>query len=146
MAKFDVEAAYRNIPIHPEDRFMFGMKWRGQFYVDLVLPFGLRSAPFLFYTVAPAVHWILSSTYQVAPLLHYLDDFLTLGPPDSTQYQVHVSTAFDVFRRLDLPLHPSKCMGPSTTLVFLGIELDCSDAASILGWTGALFIARSSNP
>ena len=28
MAKFDVEAAYRNIPVHPSDRFLLGMKWR----------------------------------------------------------------------------------------------------------------------
>lgn len=26
MAKFDVEAAYRNIAIHPSDRFLLGMK------------------------------------------------------------------------------------------------------------------------
>ena len=35
MAKFDVEAAYRNIPVHPDDRYLLGMKWRGQFFVDL---------------------------------------------------------------------------------------------------------------
>ena len=47
MAKFDVEAAYRNMPVHPFHRVLLGMKWRGQFYVDLGLPFGLRSAPFI---------------------------------------------------------------------------------------------------
>ena len=41
MAKFDVEAAYRNIAVHPEDRFLLGMKWRGKYFVDLALPFGL---------------------------------------------------------------------------------------------------------
>ena len=45
MAKFDVEAAYQNIAIHPSDRFLLGMKWHRKFYVDLALPFGLRSAP-----------------------------------------------------------------------------------------------------
>ena len=38
MAKFDVEAAYRNVPVHPSYRVLLGMKWRDQFYVDLVLP------------------------------------------------------------------------------------------------------------
>ena len=42
MAKFDVEAAYRNIPVHPTDPFLLGMKWRDSYYVDLTLPFGLR--------------------------------------------------------------------------------------------------------
>jgi len=45
MAKFDVEAAYRNIAVHPSDRYLLGMKWRNLYYVDLAPPFGLRSAP-----------------------------------------------------------------------------------------------------
>ena len=27
LAKFDVESAYRNIPVHPEDCYLLGMKW-----------------------------------------------------------------------------------------------------------------------
>ena len=41
MAKFDVEAAYRNIAVHPSDRYLLGMRWRKHYYVDLALPFGL---------------------------------------------------------------------------------------------------------
>ena len=97
MAKFDVQAAYRNVPIHPDDRFLLGMKWRDKLYVDLVLPFGLRSAPIIFDSVAEAVEWILKHNYAVDPLFHYLDDFLTLGPPNSPLCQSHVDTAFSVF-------------------------------------------------
>ena len=39
MEKFDVEAAYRNIAVHPTDRYLLGMKWRGQYYVDVVVCF-----------------------------------------------------------------------------------------------------------
>ena len=49
MATFDVESTYQNIPFHPDERFLLGMKWHGQFYVDLSLPFGLRSAPVFFF-------------------------------------------------------------------------------------------------
>ena len=55
MEKFDVESAYRNIPISPMDRHLLGLKWRGKHYVDLVLPFGLRSSPFIFNSVADLV-------------------------------------------------------------------------------------------
>ena len=41
MTKFDVEAAYHNIAVHPVDHFLSGMKWQGQCYVDLTLPFAL---------------------------------------------------------------------------------------------------------
>ena len=83
MAKFDVEAAYRNIAVHPADRYFLGMKWRGHYYVDLTLPFGLRSAPYIFNSVASLVEWILFITtrFQIcyitwmtssrlAPLIH----------------------------------------------------------------------------
>ena len=80
MAKFDVEAAYRNVPVHPSHRVLLGMKWRDQFYVDLVLPFGLRSAPFIFNSIADMVEWILVTSYQIPDLLHYLDDFITAEP------------------------------------------------------------------
>ena len=80
MAEFDVEAAYRNIAIHPSDRFLLGIKCRSKFYVDLALPFGLRSAPYIFNCVAELVEWILVNNYKVPDLLHYLDDFITAGP------------------------------------------------------------------
>ncbi len=28
MAKFDVESAYRNVAMRPDERFLFGMRWR----------------------------------------------------------------------------------------------------------------------
>ena len=31
MAKFDVKAVYRNIPIHPNDCYLLGMKWCDHF-------------------------------------------------------------------------------------------------------------------
>ena len=94
MAKFYVLSAYRNISIHPDDRQLLGMFWRDNFYVDLTLPFGLRSAPFIFDSVASMVEWILRTNYHIRFLFHYLDD----------------------------PLHPGKCKGSSSTLVFLGIS------------------------
>ena len=124
MAKFDVESAYRNVPVHPSDRYLLGMKWRNQYYVDLALPFGLRSAPFIFNAIADMVEWILVHSYQIPDLLHYLDDFITAGPPESPQCANNLSIAISVCQRLGLPLHPGKCVGPSTVLVVLGIELD----------------------
>ena len=47
MAKLDIKQAYRNIPVHPKDRHLLGMLWKGEVFVDMVLPFRLRSAPLL---------------------------------------------------------------------------------------------------
>ena len=36
MAKIDVEHAYRNITVHPDDRYLLGMKWENETFVDCV--------------------------------------------------------------------------------------------------------------
>ncbi len=45
VAKTDIQAAYRLVPVHPEDRPLLGVRWYDDYYVDRMLPFGLRSAP-----------------------------------------------------------------------------------------------------
>lgn len=78
MAKFDVQSV---VPVHPEDRYLLGISWRGQVYVDAALPFGLRSASKIFMVLADAMEWIFKKN-GIADIWHYLDDFTTVGPPD----------------------------------------------------------------
>ena len=49
LVKSDVESAYRNIPVHLLDRYLLGMKWQGNYFINMALPFGLRFAPFIFF-------------------------------------------------------------------------------------------------
>ncbi len=83
-AKFDVEGAFRTVPIHPDDRLLLGMQWEGHTYVDKVLSFGLRSSPKLYNAIADALLWILE-IYDDVKAIHYLDDFLLFGAPHSDQ-------------------------------------------------------------
>ena len=75
LAKFGVESAYRLIPVHPNDRHLLGMRWRGGLYINTAIPFGLRSAPKIFNAVADAIQWISG----VESVIHYLDDYLIIG-------------------------------------------------------------------
>ena len=52
IVKLDLESAYCIVPVHPDDRPLLGMAWKGSWYMDTVLPFGLRSAPKIFNVVA----------------------------------------------------------------------------------------------
>ena len=124
MAKFDVEAAYSNIAVHPDDHYLPGMKWHDQFFVDLALTFGLCSAPYILNWVADLVEWIIRNKYRVADTMHFLDDFIMASPADSLQCSQNLQTSLAVGRSLGLPLHPNKCIGPSTRLIVLGIELN----------------------
>ena len=80
MAKFNVQNAYRIMPVHTEDRHLLDIKWRDAFYVDMVLPFGVRSAPYIFRCITDLVEWVPKRNYDVTFLMHYLDDFHPLGP------------------------------------------------------------------
>ena len=48
MAKVDIKSAFRLILVHPADRHLLGLHWEDHTFVDMVLPFGLRSAPKIF--------------------------------------------------------------------------------------------------
>lgn len=57
-------------------------------------------------------------------MLHYLDDFITVGPLDSPLCAQYLQTAFNVSEQPGLPLHPATCAGPSPVLTILGTGLD----------------------
>ena len=123
LAKIDIAHAYRNIPAHPQDRHLLGMMWDSSLYVDTVLPFGLRSAPKIFSLIADTLEWILIHR-GVKYLIHYLDDFLTAGSPNSKECYENLRQLTQVCQKLGLPLAMEKVEGPVSILVFLGILLN----------------------
>ena len=83
LAKLDIKSVYRFVPVHPSDWKLLGIRWRGALYVDCMLLFSLRSAPKIFTAVADALEWIILQR-GITAVDHYLDDFVTMGPPNST--------------------------------------------------------------
>ena len=123
MAKLDIKSAYRLLPVHPDDRPLLGIRWQGRVYVDGMLPFGLRSAPKIFTAVADALEWCLRQS-GVQEIDHYLDDFVTIGPPQSPVCATNLDRIMEVCQVLGVPLAAEKLAGPTTCLEFLGIEVD----------------------
>ena len=101
------------------------MVWEGALFIDTALPFSLRSAPKIFNAVADAVEWILKEA-GVSVVFHYLDDFLLIGAPNSTECAQALSILLKTFGQLGLPIALDKLEGPTTLLTFLGLELDSS--------------------
>jgi len=124
MSKIDLKNAFHLIPVHPHDWHLLGMRWRGKFYMETFLLFGLRSAPFLFNQFSDALHWILQHNYGVQYLLHYLDDLFKAGEPATQECADNLSAMLAVCNRLSAPVKPSKVEGPTTRLTFLGIVID----------------------
>ena len=123
LAKFDLESAYRQIPVHPQDRLLLGVMLGGQHYVDGALPFGLRSAPKLFNAVADALLWIMGQ-HGVKEAMHYLDDFLVFGSPGSQECEKALDISLQLCKQLGVLVAPQKLEGPETALSFLGILID----------------------
>ncbi len=123
IAKIDIESAFRNIPVHPHDRHLLGMVWHGELFVDTVLPFGLRSAPKIFNSIADGLQWVAIAR-GTSYLDHFLDDYITIGSPHSNECARNLGVLIDTCSILRLPIAPDKLEGPSTCLTFLGIELD----------------------
>ena len=123
LAKTDVESAYHLIPVHPEDRWLQAVEWQGSYYVDPMLPFGLRSAPTIFNAVADALEWCLRDR-GVRHIYHYLDDFTVIGPPRSPVCAEAVDILNRTYAELGVPISEHKRDGPTTCLTYLGIEVD----------------------
>ena len=131
LAKLDVKSAYRNIPVHPDDRYLLGIQWQGKTFVDTCLPFGLRSAPKLFNAVADALEWIIVNEgggVQVEFVIHYLDDFLFGGRPGGRPGPEVCGRVLDLVLRLcqvvGFPVMQEKVLGPATVIDFLGFIID----------------------
>ena len=123
MAKIDIESAYRLIPVHPIDRPLQAMEWKGQIYIDPMLPFGLRSAPKLFNAVADALEWHLKQR-GIQHVFHYLDDFIVVARPASSDCRKAIGILNEACAYLSVPIADHKRDGPTTCLTFLGIEVD----------------------
>ena len=123
LAMIDIEAAYRLVPVHPDDRPLLGLRWNGEVYCDAMLPFGLRSAAKIFNALADALEWTIRQK-GATHIAHYLDDFVIVGAPDSSQCADSLNVVTSTCRELGVPLSTAKCEGPTTRLTFLGIELD----------------------
>ena len=126
LAKIDLLNAYRVIPVHPDDHPLLAVRWGQGTFIDTALPFGLRSAPKIFSAFADALAWVLGSK-GIKWQLHYLDDFLFCGPPDSSVCAVVLEQALETCADLGVPVAMHKTEGPSTRLTFLGIQIDTED-------------------
>ncbi len=122
LAKIDITSAFKVMPIHPDAWHLFGVQWAGKFYFAVRLTFGFKSSPKIFDMLSEAICWILSNNYAIPHLIHLLDDFLIISPPEAIP--APISSQSKIFSELGIPIAQEKTLGPATSIEFLGINLD----------------------
>ena len=129
LLKKDLKAAFRQVPISSIDWPLFIFFWRGKYYADLFLPFGLRTSPRIYNLFGEAIHWTLEDTHNWS-ISHYVDDFLAVFPPNTNPSEK--SAIFDkICTDFGFPTEPSKDeMG--TVVSHLGFEIDTSSMTATL--------------
>ncbi|KAJ1103598.1 hypothetical protein NDU88_001019 [Pleurodeles waltl] len=83
LAKTDIESAFRLLPVHPDDYHLLGFQFRGEYYFDQCMPMGCSISCSYFEQFSSFLQWVLSQRTGHREVIHYLDDFLILGPPNS---------------------------------------------------------------
>ena len=87
------------------------------------MPMGCSGSCRTFEAFSTAVEWIAREKLLIDKLLHLLDDFLII----SSTYDVskaHLALFIRLCDFLGIPIAPDRTFGPSTLLMFAGIELD----------------------
>lgn len=123
----DIKAAYRSISIFPSHRKYQGFKWSmgsegPRYYMDTRLCFGLKCAPFIFNEISDFIVQCMSRRGH-NNIINYLDDYFCWGPT----FESCAATQNALIRllgQLGFMVAWSKCSSPSTTCVFLGIQID----------------------
>jgi hypothetical protein len=123
----DLKRAFRRIVVCADDTLLLGFMFDGVGYLDLRLPFGSRSSPFIYNRFDESIHWI--SERLGVSVDHFLDDFFGAQGLGSLELAHRDRTVLrTICRAVGLTPHdigkPGKDIPPCTRAVILGVEID----------------------
>lgn len=121
--KCDLKAAYRQFPVDPYDYPLLGSYWKDNYYFDIVLPMGLRSAAMACQRITNAITYICAEHgYTV---VNYLDDFQ--GVEEGDKAVKGFAYLQDLLNKLGVEESKKKACPPSTIVTCLGVEFDTNN-------------------
>lgn len=130
MSKLDLEKYFNQLPLHPDDWLLLGVRIPDDFsdptsplrsYLSAYAQFGGSPFPALANAIMSAVSAILRS--HGIPNVFLTDDIFVCGATRE-ECQANVDKAIAIIRHLGLKLQMDKVPAPSQRMTFLGILLD----------------------
>lgn len=122
LTKTDLKSAFRQLPVHPSDLHLLGIRLDGFWFIDSCIPFGLSIACKLFKNFSTALHWHVAKIISAA-IIHYLDDYL-FGGKSHVECGQKLQAFMDFCQELGFPVAADKTAGPAQIMVFLGMTMD----------------------
>lgn len=124
LAKSDIKSAFRLLPIAPESFSSLGFCFEEKFFYDMCLPMGCSLSCRYFETFATFLQWVVTYESGCEGIIHYLDDFLFIGPPDSPICSLLLELFLNIAQHFGVPIATEKTIFPDTVIEFLGINID----------------------
>ena len=126
LGKTDIRGAYRLLPISRDAHKYLGFKFDDAIFIDTCLSMGLKSAPSIFEKFGKFLCKCAQAHYgRGQAVFSYLDDFFFCQAAPAADGRFEPLEIFvDLCNYLRVPLAEDKTMGPTTRIVFLGLEID----------------------
>jgi hypothetical protein len=125
LAKFDIQDAFRMVPVHKSCWKYLGMSVGGAYFVDTRLPMGCGTSCAIFQAISSALCWMMEQRCPGVRVFGYLDDFLLVSEGLFAANN-HMSQFALLCEELGVPIAHNKTQGPCASLVFLGIGIDAA--------------------
>ena len=124
IGKIDCQKAFRLLPCYLGDIDLLGFTLKGQYFVDKMMPMGLKIACRCWECFAKFLNWLICHRTGSEDIDHYLDDFFFAGQAQSDSCKTLMGEFLVMCRELGVLIAQEKTEGHSTCLVFLGYLLD----------------------
>jgi hypothetical protein len=127
LAKIDLAAAYRSIPIHHSNYCFTGLRWRFDgdeqmsYIIDSRLPFGAAKSCQIFQRISDAVARMMDR--RGMSVITYIDDMLCVADTE-LDCLLSFNTLIELLEELGLDINWKKVSLPCQKIVFLGVEMD----------------------
>ncbi|KAA6398557.1 MAG: putative reverse transcriptase [Streblomastix strix] len=113
----DIHNAYNHIMVHPSLQQYLGFAFQDRFYIYKGMPFGLKTAPAIFYRhLHPAIQYLRIRGIR---LIVFYDDILIVCQ-DPIKLQDHTRIAIQILEEMGWTISKKSSLNPSQTIHYLG--------------------------
>lgn len=107
-----------SLPVHPHSFYLLGSHWLGFYFFGRCLTMGCLISCSLFEIFSSFLEWVVREVSGLRSIIHCLDDFLCIGPANSSICGTLLAMVQHMAEVFVVPLAPDKTEGSSSVLSF----------------------------